>query len=121
MSDVNPAPAADRTRSLFCSAASSRLLGANIYLYTQLNGVKNDFSEFRKNVQNEFASVKESSSVSIQTARRNLSALRDELETARRQASMAAGQAKAEAQRHAEELAKRLADEQSKLDRRKRR
>ena len=67
-------------------------------------------------MQNEFASVKESSSVSIQTARRNLSALRDELETARRQASMAAGQAKAEAQRHAEELAKRLADEQTKLD-----
>jgi len=116
MSDVNTAPSGGSNKIPILFGCIVALLGANIYLYTQLNGVKNDFSEFRKNVQNEFASVKESSSVSIQTARRNLSALRDELETARRQASMAAGQAKAEAQRHAEELAKRLADEQTKLD-----
>jgi chromosome segregation ATPase len=118
MSELNTAPdggGSSKIPILFgCILA---LLGANIYLFTQLNSVKNDFSEFRKNVQNEFASVKESSSVSIQTARRNLTSLRDELETARRQASMAAGQAKAEAQRHAEELAKRLAVEQQKFER----
>jgi hypothetical protein len=39
--------------------------------------------------------------------------LKDELETARRQASMAAGQARVEAQKHAEELAKRLQLEQA--------
>jgi hypothetical protein len=89
------------------------LLGANIYLYTQLDGLRTEFSDFRKNVQNEVSSLKESSTVSTQTARRSLTSLKDELEAARRQASMAAGQAKIEAQKHAEELAKRVAIEQA--------
>jgi chromosome segregation ATPase len=115
MSDLNASAGGSKVPILFgCIVA---LLGANIYLYTQLDGVRADFTEFKKNVQNELASVKESSSVSIQTARRNLNALRDELETARRQASMAAGQAKVEAQRHAEELSKRLSAEQVKFER----
>lgn len=89
------------------------LLGANIYLYTQLDGLRTEFSDFRKNVQNEVTSLKESSTVSTQTARRSLTSLKDELEAARRQAAMAAGQAKIDAQKHAEELAKRVAAEQA--------
>lgn len=89
------------------------LLGANIYLYTQLDGLRTEFGDFRKNMQNEVSSLKESSTVSTQTARRSLTSLKDELEAARRQASMAAGQAKVEAQKHADELAKRLAVEQA--------
>jgi hypothetical protein len=64
-------------------------------------------------MQNEVSSLKESSTVSTQTARRSLTSLKDELEAARRQASMAAGQAKIEAQKHAEELARRVAAEQA--------
>jgi F0F1-type ATP synthase membrane subunit b/b' len=93
------------------------LLGANIYLYTQLDRVRGDLGQFRTSVQNEIASLKESSTVSTQTARRSLTSLKDELETARRQASMAAGQARIEAQKHAEELAKRLAMEQQRAER----
>jgi chromosome segregation ATPase len=92
------------------------LLGANIYLYTQLEGVRGELGDFRKNTQTEIASLKENTNVSTQTARRSLSSLKDELEAARRQASMAAGQAKAEATRHAEELSKRLAAEQQRQD-----
>jgi chromosome segregation ATPase len=92
------------------------LLGANIYLFTQVDGVRNDVGEFRKTMQTEIAGLKESSSVSTQTARRSLSSLKDELEGARRQASMAAGQAKAEATKHAEELAKRLTLEQARVE-----
>jgi chromosome segregation ATPase len=92
------------------------LLGANIYLFTQVDGVRNDIGEFRKTMQTEIAGLKESSSVSTQTARRSLSSLKDELEGARRQASMAAGQAKAEATKHAEELAKRLTTEQARVE-----
>jgi chromosome segregation ATPase len=92
------------------------LLGANIYLFTQVDGVRSDIGEFRKTMQTEIAGLKESSSVSVQTARRSLSSLKDELEAARRQASMAAGQAKADATKHAEELAKRLAVEQSRVE-----
>ena len=89
------------------------LLGANIYLFSQLNGLRTEIGEFRKSTQNEISSLKESSTVSTQTARRSLTSLKDELETARRQASMAAGQARVEAQKHAEELAKRLQLEQA--------
>jgi chromosome segregation ATPase len=92
------------------------LLGANIYLFTQVDGVRNDIGEFRKTMQTEIAGLKESSSVSTQTARRSLSSLKDELEGARRQASMAAGQAKAEATKHAEELAKRFTTEQARVE-----
>lgn len=92
------------------------LLGANIYLFTQLTDLRSDFGDFRKATQNEISSLRESSTVSTQTARRSLTSLKDELETARRQASMAAGQARVEAQKHAEELARRLALEQSRQE-----
>jgi chromosome segregation ATPase len=92
------------------------LLAANIYLYTQLDSVRTDFSEFRKNTLAEITSLKESSSVSTQTARRSLTTLKDELEAARRQAAMAAGQARADAQRQAETLAKQLAAEQARQE-----
>ena len=92
------------------------LLGANLYLYTQLTGLRGDYNEFRKTMQNEIVSLRESSTVSTQTARRSLTTLKDDLETARRQASMAAGQARVEAQKHAEELAKRIALEQQKQE-----
>lgn len=92
------------------------LLGANIYLFTQLNGLRTDFGEFRKVTQNDLSSIKESSTVSTQTARRSLTSLKDELEAARRQAAMAAGHARTEAQKHAEELAKRLELEQSRQE-----
>jgi hypothetical protein len=92
------------------------LLGANIYLFTQLNGLRSDFGDFRKSTQTEFSELKESSTVSTQTARRSMTTLKDELEAARRQASMAAGQARVEAQKHAEELAKRLQLEQARQE-----
>jgi F0F1-type ATP synthase membrane subunit b/b' len=92
------------------------LLGANIYLFTQLNGLRSDFGDFRKSTQTEISELKESSTVSTQTARRSLTTLKDELEAARRQASMAAGQARVEAQKHAEELAKRLQLEQARQE-----
>jgi chromosome segregation ATPase len=92
------------------------LLGANIYLFSQLNGLRSQFTELRTSTQNEISSLKESSTVSTQTAKRSLTSLKDELETARRQAAMAAGQARVEAQKHAEELAKRLQLEQSRQE-----
>ncbi|MBC8167403.1 MAG: hypothetical protein H7Y20_16230 [Bryobacteraceae bacterium] len=90
------------------------LLGANIYLYTQIDHVKADFADFRKSMVTEVASLKETSTVSTQTARRSLTTLKDELETARRQAQMAVGQARVEAQKHTEELTRRVAVEQAK-------
>lgn len=119
MSDyIAPAPSGGANSKIvpILVGAVIALLGANIWLYTQLDAVRNDLAEFRKTMANELLNVKETSSVSVQTARRNLAALRDELEAARRQAAMAAGQAKAEATKRAEELAQRLASEQQKFE-----
>jgi hypothetical protein len=116
MSDLTPVPAGSGSNLkipiLFGSVIA--LLGANIYLYTQLDDVRNDLGKFRETTHNELSTLKESSSVSTQTARRSLTSLKDELEAARRQQQMAVGQAKAEATRHAEDLAKRLSVEQEK-------
>ncbi len=120
MSEQNPAPVPVESGSnlkipiLFGSVIA--LLGANIYLYTQLDGVKTDFAEFRKSTATELNSLKDTTNVSTQTARRSLTSLKDELEAARRQAAMAAGQAKSEALKHAEELSKKLSVEQARQD-----
>jgi phage shock protein A len=117
MNELNPAPGGGSNLKipiLFGSVIA--LLGANVYLYTQLDSVKSEFSDFRKSTQQEIASLKETSNVSMATARRSLTNLKDELEAARRQASMAAGQAKSEAQKHAEDLAKKLAGEQARYE-----
>jgi hypothetical protein len=114
MSDLQNAPHTNSDVKVpILIGAVIALLAANVYLYTQLDRLRNDFGEFSKNMQNEVVSLKESSSLSTQTARRSLTSLKDELETARRQAAMAVGQAKTEAQRHAEELAQRVAAEQA--------
>jgi len=88
------------------------LLGANIFLFTKLDSANSEFADFKKTTIADMASLKESSSVSVATARRSLSSLKDELEAARRQQAMAVGQAKLEATKHTEEVAKKLSDEQ---------
>lgn len=92
------------------------LIAANVYLYMQLSGIRAEVDQFRSSVQTDLASLKDSSTVSTQTARRSLTSLKDELETARRQAQMAVGQAKIEAQKHQEELARRVAAEQKRIE-----
>jgi len=114
MNEYTPAPAGNSDVKVpILIGAVVALLGANIYLYTQIDHLKGDLSEFRKNVVSEVESLKENSAVSTQTARRNITTLKDELDAARRQAAMAVGQAKIDAQKHAEDLAQKVAVEQA--------
>ena len=116
MSDINsPAPGGGSDLKVpVLIGLVVALVGANIWLYTQLDKVRAELGDFRTSMQNEITSLKESSTVSTQTARRSLTTLKDELDAARRQATMAVGQAKVEAQKHAEDLASRVAQEQAK-------
>jgi chromosome segregation ATPase len=117
MNDMNAAPAGGSDIKVpILIGAVVALLGANIYLFTQLNAVRSDLSEFQKTTTTEISSLKESSTVSTQTARRTLTSLKDELEAARRQAAMAAGQAKVESQKHVQELAARVQAEQQRQE-----
>ena len=88
------------------------LLGFTIYLFVALNRVTTDLADFKQSAQAELAQLRDTSTLSTATARKNLAAMKDELEAARRQAAMAVGQAKAEAVAHAEQLSKQVADEQ---------
>jgi F0F1-type ATP synthase membrane subunit b/b' len=66
----------------------------------------------REALLTEVSNLREASTVTSQANQRKLDTMREELEGARRQAAMAAGQAKVEATKHAEELARRLEAEQ---------
>jgi hypothetical protein len=113
---VAPQPSGSSVKIPILFGAVAALLGANIYTYTQLDSLRSEHSEFKKNVQTEISNLKENSSVSTQTARRSLNSLKDELEAARRQAQMAVGQNRAESLKHAEELKKAIAAEQARQD-----
>lgn len=88
------------------------LIAANVYLFLQVDALKKEMAQNRETLLSEVGKAKETSTVASAAAQRNLDALRDELEAARRQAATASGQAKLEAQKHAEELAARLAQQQ---------
>ena len=88
------------------------LVAANVYLFLQIDSLKQEIAKTRESILEEVGRVKETSSVTTAAAKRNMDTLKDELEEARRQASMAVGQAKVDATKHAEELATRLAQQQ---------
>lgn len=84
------------------------LLIANLVLYFQLEGAKEEIAKVREGLAAEVSNLREASAVTAQAQRRTVESLRDQLDAAQRQASMAAGQAKIDATRRAEELAARL-------------
>ena len=90
------------------------LLAANLFLYFRLEDVRTDVAKLREASSRDVASVREAAAVSAQAQRRTVESLSDQLEVAKRQASMAAGQAKIDATKRAEELAAKLSTEQEK-------
>lgn len=70
------------------------LAGGIVYLYVQLDQMRNDMAKTRDALIEEIAKVREASSVTYQTNRRTVEALQTKLEEQRRQAAQAAGQAK---------------------------
>ncbi|MCC6341821.1 MAG: hypothetical protein IT166_06465 [Bryobacterales bacterium] len=90
------------------------LLAANVYLFLQLDHVRTDMTHMKEALQTEIANLREASSVTAQTNRKAAESLRDELETARRQAAMAVGQAKTDAEAKVAELHKRIEAERQK-------
>lgn len=88
------------------------LAAANVYLFKQIDSLKQMVAKNQEAIVNEIGQVRQSSSASTLAARRNIESLKDELESARRQATMAVGQAKVDATRHAEELARKLDTQQ---------
>ena len=112
---TSPPPPPGPSRSIATGVlfgAVIALLVALIYLFIQVDRVQTDVANLQKSVQKDLLSLRESSSVTTATNRRNLETLSQELEAAKRQAAMAVGQAKTEAVKRAEVLTAQLAEEQ---------
>jgi len=92
------------------------LIGANIFLYTQINGLRTDMDKMQSSIIAEVGKAKDASSIQAATAQRNLDSMKEELEAARRQASMAVGQAKVDAMKNAEDLARKLEQQQKAVE-----
>jgi len=90
------------------------LAAATVYLYTQLNDTKAELTKTRDALLGEIDKVREAGSLSSQSHRRTTETLKEQLDAARKQASMAAGQAKVDAIKRSEELAAKLEKEQQK-------
>lgn len=84
------------------------LIAANVYLFFQIDTVKQELAKAKDAIATEITQVKETSNVSQAAAKRNLENLQEELEAARRQQAMAVGQAKVDAEKHVAEVARRL-------------
>lgn len=103
-----PAPAPSSSKIPILFGAVIALLAANVYLFYQLSTLRTEVNKNQAATLAELDKLREATAVTSQTNRRTVDALRDQLETARRQASMAAGTAKAEALKRVEETRAQL-------------
>ena len=92
------------------------VIGANVYLYMQLDKVKKELVTNSDAAQSRLDRLEEAASVSNRSNRRTVEQLQAQLERARRQANQAAGEAKEEALKKVEETRTALeaAQEQAK-------
>jgi len=105
-------PANSNVKTALAGGALAALLVSTVYLFVQLHDVRAEAVKTRESLQAEIENLKENSTVASATERTNVNSLKDELENARRQANLAASQAKREALTHAEQLAGKLQLEQ---------
>lgn len=84
------------------------LIAATGYLFVQVTQTRSELAQTREALLEEISKIHETSAVTTQTSRRSVDSLKADVEAARRQASQLAGQAKIDAEKHAEELAANL-------------
>ena len=87
------------------------LLGANIYLFMQLDKTKNDVKILQSSLKSEIQEVQQTAAVSTRASQQRVAELKDDLEGARRASAMAVGQAKLDADKKVQELEKTLKQE----------
>ena len=80
------------------------LIAATGYLFVQVTQTRSELAQTREALLDEISKIHETSAVTTQTSRRSVDSLKADVEAARRQASQLAGQAKIDAEKHAEEL-----------------
>ena len=84
------------------------LVGASLYQFYEVRQVRAELETTRDALMDQIAKVHETSTVSSKTNRQSVDSLKAQMDEARRQASILAGQAKIDATKHADELADKL-------------
>jgi chromosome segregation ATPase len=84
------------------------LVGACVYLFYQINQIQTQLAATRDDLSTEIARMNETSSVTTQTSRKVIDSLKKDVDKYRAQAAQLSGQAKLEAEQHADQLASKL-------------
>jgi hypothetical protein len=92
------------------------LIGANIYLYTQIDHLRTDLATNHEKVMTEISNLRDASSVTTTSQSRHLDTLKEELAAARAAAQRESSQAKAESLAHADQIARQIKDEEAKVN-----
>ncbi len=108
-----PSSGGSAVKTALAAGAIIALIASNVYLYVQVDRTRTEVGKLREALLTELTNLRETSSVSSASNRRNIETLKEELEVARKQASVASTQAKAEAVARAEALARKLAEAQA--------
>jgi chromosome segregation ATPase len=101
-------------KTVAVAAALALSLGGNAYLLHEVRGLQSDMSGYRLETTELFQGAQERSAAAAGETARTIQTLEQELTAARESASTAAGAARAQAQKHADKLAQKLAAEQQK-------
>jgi chromosome segregation ATPase len=84
------------------------LIAATGYLFYLVTQTRTELAQVRDQLLDEISKIHETTAVTTQTSRRSVDSLKTEVDAARRQAGQLAGQAKLDAEKHADELAANL-------------
>jgi hypothetical protein len=103
-----PAPSSGTWKIVVLFVLVAALIGSNVYLYMQLDKSRKDLAANNDATQARLDKLEEAASLSNRSNRRTVEQLEAELERARRQASLAAGQAKEEALKKVDETRAQL-------------
>ena len=88
------------------------LIIANIFLYLQVDGLKTQLAKVQDSLLSEVGRVRETGNVTSAAAKKNIDDLQIRLTEAKKEANQAAGQAKIDANKRAEQLTRELAEQQ---------
>jgi chromosome segregation ATPase len=92
------------------------LIGANIYLYSQIDHMRTDLATNHEKMMTEISNLRDASSVTSASQMRHLDTLKEELAAARSAAQKESSQAKAESLAHADQIARQIKDEEAKVN-----
>jgi DNA repair exonuclease SbcCD ATPase subunit len=90
------------------------LIGANIYLYSQIDHMRTDMATTHEKVMTEISNLRDASSVTSASQMRHIDTMKEELAAARAAAQRESSQAKAESLAHADQIARQIKEEEAK-------